>query len=121
MGFLLLFFLIVCLVCVLIAVHESGHYLAGWMEGIPASDMKLVLLAFPQHVAVRDGDEWVSPVADIGRYIAVTERHLQSRGAAFRWVAGGMVLELIFTVAVWGAAMGTGYRGVAFTIASVSL
>jgi hypothetical protein len=121
MGFLLLFLLIVGLVFVLITVHETGHYLAGLMGGIPARDMKLVLLAFPQHVAVRDGDEWVSPVRDIERYIAVTRRYFISRWAAFRWVAGGMVLELAFAAVVWGTALLSGYRGVAFWTACTSL
>ena len=121
MGFVLLFLLIVGLVFVLIAVHETGHYLAGLMGGIPGGDMKLVLLSFPQHVAVRDGSDWVSPVRDIERYIAVTRRHFVSRWAAFRWVAGGMVLELAFAAAVWGAALGSGYRGVAFTTGCISL
>src|SRR5262249_61353121 len=97
-------------VVVLIAVHESGHYLAGLMGGIPAQDMRLVLLAFPQHIAVRDEGEWVSPVRDIGRYVEVTRRHLRSRAAAFLWVAGGMVLELAFAAALWGAAAGGGVR-----------
>jgi hypothetical protein len=69
MGFLLVFLLILVLVFVLIAVHEAGHYLAGLMGGIPARDMRLVLFAFPQHVALRDGQEWVSPVRDIHRYL----------------------------------------------------
>lgn len=121
MGFLLLFLLIVGLVFVLIVVHECGHYLAGLTGGMPARDMRLALFVFPQHVAVFDGHEWVSPVRDIRRYIAVTWRHLDSRGAAFRWVAGGMTLELAFTAGLWGAAMGAGYRGVAFWAACVSL
>jgi len=121
MGFLLLFLLIVGLVFLLIVVHESGHYLAGLMGGIPAREMRLVLLVFPQHVAVRDGHDWVSPVRDIRRYIEVTRRYLYSRAAAFRWVAGGITLELAFTAALWGAAMGAGCRGMAFWAACVSL
>jgi hypothetical protein len=121
MGFLLLFLLVVALVFVLIVVHESGHYVAGLMGGIPAREMRLVLFTFPQHVAVQDGGDWVSPIRDIHRYVEVTRRHLRSRGAAFRWVAGGMVLELAFTAALWGAAVAAGYRGVAFWVACVSL
>jgi hypothetical protein len=121
MGFLLLFFLIGALVFLLIVVHESGHYLAGLMGGIPARNMRLVLLTFPQHVAVRDGEDWVSPVRDIRRYIAVTRRHLSSRAVAFRWVAGGMTLELAFTATLWGTVMEAGYREVAFWAAGVSL
>src|SRR5262245_57663320 len=121
MGFVLLFLLIIGLVFVLITVHETGHYLAGLMGGIPARDMKLVLFAFPQHVAVRDGSEWVSPVRDIERYIAVTRRHFVSRLAAFCWVAGGMVLELAFAALVWATAVLSGYRAVAFWTAWISL
>jgi hypothetical protein len=121
MGSLLVFFLIVGLVFLLIAVHESGHYLAGLMGGIPGRDMRLVLLVFPQHVAVRDGPDWVSPVRDIRRYIEVIRRHLNSRGAAFRWVAGGIALEMAFSGALWCIAVLAGYRGVAFWIACVSL
>jgi hypothetical protein len=121
MDFLLPFLLILGLVFVLIVVHECGHYVAGLMGGIPASDMRLVLWVLPQHVAVRDGQDWVSPVRDIRRYIEVTRRHLHSRGAAFRWVAGGIALELVFTGLLWGAAMGTGHRQMAFWAASVSL
>jgi len=121
MAYLLLFLLIAGLAFLLIVAHESGHYVAGLMGGIPAHDMRLVLLVFPQHVAVRDGLDWVSPVRDVRRYIEVTRRHLHSRGAAFRWVAGGIALELVFTATLWGAAMGFGYRGIAFWAACVSL
>jgi hypothetical protein len=121
MGFVLVFFLILALVFVLIVVHEAGHYLAGWACGIPPCDMRLVLLAFPQHVAVRDRDVWVSPVCDIRRYIETTRRHLSTRAAAFGWVAGGMALESAFIAVLWGAAMWAGFHGVAFRAAGVSL
>jgi hypothetical protein len=121
MDFLLVFLLILALVFLLIAVHEAGHYLAGLMGGIPAHDMRVVLFAFPQHVALRDGYEWVSPVRDMSRYIAITQRHFASRWVAFRWVAGGIVLELAFVAGVWGAALWSGYRAVAFWTACVSL
>lgn len=120
-GFVVFFLSILHLVFVLIAVHEAGHFLFGLTGGIPAHDMKLVLLAFPQHVALRDGDEWVSPVRDIARYIGITQRHLSSRGAAFRWVAGGMVLELAFVTLVWIVCRASGYPTLAFWTASISL
>ena len=43
-------FLILVIAFSLIAAHQSGHYLAGMIAGIPARDMRVVLLAFPQHV-----------------------------------------------------------------------
>jgi len=82
MAFFLHFGLISALVFVLIAVHEVGHYLAGLTAGIPARDMRVVLLAFPQHVALRDGELWVSPVKDITRYIEVSRKYFASRWAA---------------------------------------
>jgi hypothetical protein len=121
MGAIILFLLILAFVQVLIAVHETGHYVAGWLGGLPARDMRIVLLSFPQHVAVRDGDEWVSPVRDIQRYVATTRQHLKSRQAAFWWVAGGMIVELSFSVLAWAVALMCGYRDAAFWIACVSL
>jgi hypothetical protein len=114
-------FLMLALVFTLIAVHEAGHFLAGLVAGIPARDMRIVLLAFPQHVALRDGDRWVSPIRDIERFIAVSRRHLASRGAAFLWVAGGMVFELTVTAMVCLASMRVGWGGVAFWVAWLSL
>jgi hypothetical protein len=121
LGFAVFFFLILVLVFLLIVVHETGHFLAGLMGGIPARDMKLVLLAFPQHVALRDGDEWVSPVRDITRYVEITRRYFATRGTAFRWVAGGMVLELAFVTLVWALCLMTGYPALAFWAACISL
>ena len=96
----LMFVTILGLVFLLIAVHEAGHYLAGMTAGIPVSDMRIRLFTFPQHVALRDGDSWVSPVTEIERYVSVSRRYLSTRSAAFRWVAGGMVIETVFTTVV---------------------
>lgn len=68
--FLLIFLANATCIFVLIAVHEAGHFLAGLAGGIPVSQMRIRLLTFPQHVALRDGDEWVSPVRDLERYVA---------------------------------------------------
>ena len=114
-------FLVLAIVFTLIAVHEAGHFLAGMVAGIPAHDMRIVLLAFPQHVALRDGDRWVSPIRDIERFITVSRHHLASRGAAFLWVAGGMVFELIVTALACLASISVGWRGVAFWVACLSL
>ena len=94
------FFLAPALVFVLIAVHEMGHYVAGLTAGIPAEAMRIRLLTFPQHVALRDGDRWVSPVREIEHFVAVSRRNLSTRAAAFRWVAGGLVMETGFTALV---------------------
>jgi hypothetical protein len=121
MAFLLILLMMIVLVFVLIAVHETGHYLAGLTAGIPASTMRIRLFTFPQHVALRDGDDWLSPIADIERYVNVSRRYLSSRGAAFRWVAGGMVVETIFTSLSCVTAFLLGWTFLAFWTAVMSL
>ena len=83
--------------------------------------MKIVLLAFPQHVALRDGDAWVSPVRDIARYIEVSRRYFVTRWAAFRYVAGGLILGTVFTTGLCLCAMQLGLRGLAVWVAYLSL
>jgi hypothetical protein len=121
MQFFLILFTILALMFTLIAVHELGHYLAGLTAGIPASDMRIRLFTFPQHVALRDGNEWLSPVADIEHYVNVSRRYLSTRGAAFRWVAGGMVVETTFTSLVCVTAFLSGWTFIAFWTAAISL
>jgi len=76
----------------IVAAHEFGHYLAGLLIGIPAHRLKIRLLTFPQHVALRDGDEWVSPV-QIDRYIELAMPLMPTTGRALAFVAGGFILE----------------------------
>ena len=121
MESLLLFALILMIICSLVAIHEVGHYLAGLTAGIPASDMRIILLAFPQHVVLRDGTEWVSPIRDIVRYVEVSRRYFATRWAAFRYVAGGIAVETVFTVAVCLIAIQVGWQAIAFWVASMSL
>ncbi len=121
MIYVLMFSFALALIFSMIAVHELGHYLAGLTAGIPARDMKIVLLAFPQHVALRDGNTWVSPVTDIARYVEVSRGYFATRWAAFRYVAGGFVVGTMFSVALCIAAMESGHRGIAIWVAGISL
>ena len=121
MQFFLILFTILAFVFTLIAVHEAGHYLAGLTAGIPASVMKIRLFTFPQHVALRDGDSWISPVANIEQYITVSRRYLSTRAAAFRWVAGGLVAGELFSVLVCMTAFELGWSFLAFWTAAMSL
>ncbi len=114
------FFLAPAIVLLLIAVHEVGHYLAGLTAGIPATTMRVRLLTFPQHVALLDGDRWVSPVTEIEHFVEVSRRYLSSRAAAFRWVAGGLATETIFTAVACVLAAQLGWRAVAFWMAAIS-
>ncbi len=80
---------------VIVIVHETGHYLAGLFIGIPRRDMKIVLSKFPQHVALRDGELWVSPL-ETSRYVQLAERFMPTTPKALIFVAGGFVLETLF-------------------------
>lgn len=78
----------------IVAVHEAGHYLAGLLVGVPPGNMKIRLLCFPQHVALRDGQEWVSPV-ETERYIRLAEPYMPTASRALIFVAGGFVVETL--------------------------
>ena len=77
-----------------VTVHEVGHYLAGLLIGVPRSDMRIRLLCFPQHVALRDGHDWVSPLEN-ERFVKLAEAFMPTTGRAMIFVAGGFVLESI--------------------------
>jgi hypothetical protein len=119
--FVLIFLANAACIFVLIAVHETGHFLAGWAGGIPVGEMRIRLLTFPQHVALRDGEEWVSPVRDLERYVAIMQRHLGSGARLFLYTAGGMLLGMVFAVAASVLAKEAGFSGMAIMIAAQSL
>lgn len=118
--FVLIFLANAACVFVLIAVHEAGHFLAGWAGGIPLSGMRICLLTFPQYVALRDGEAWVTPF-DLERYVAVMRRHLGSGARLFLYTAGGLIVGTVFTVAATVVAKEAGLRGMAIMIAGQSL
>ena len=76
----------------IVAVHECGHYCAGLTIGVPRRSMRIRLLTFPQHVALRDGDAWVSPV-EADHYIRLATPFMPTAPAALLFVAGGFILE----------------------------
>jgi hypothetical protein len=108
-------------VLVLITVHEFGHYLGGLWAGIPARDMRVRLLRFPQHVELRDGGEWVSPVANIQRYIDLQWQHLKTMPRVYTYVSGGLILETVFTVCLSVVLIAVDRPKIAFAVAGVSL
>ena len=120
MTFFLIFLANAICIFVLIAVHETGHFLAGWAGGIPLGAMRIRLLTFPQHVVLRDGEEWVAPF-DLERYLAVMQRHLGSGARLFLYTAGGLLLETFFTVVASALTKEVGWSGVALMIAAQSL
>jgi hypothetical protein len=104
----------------LVSVHEAGHYLAGRAAGIPAAEMRIRLLTFPQHVALRDGERWVPPF-DLGPYLAVMRRNLRTAPRLYLYTAGGMLLETAFMLAVCVLALRWGQQWLALLVAGMSL
>ncbi len=78
----------------IVTTHEFGHYTAGLVIGVPSRLMRICLFTFPQHVALRDGDVWISPV-EIERYIRLAEPLMPTTGRALLFVAGGFVMETL--------------------------
>lgn len=78
----------------IVIIHELGHYLAGLLVGIPRRQMKVVLRKFPQHVALRDGDQWISPL-ETARYVQLAEQYMPTAPKALTFVAGGFVSETL--------------------------
>src|SRR6516164_11192108 len=119
---LLVFWTSAILACyfLLVAVHEVGHYLAGWAAGIPAAEMRIRLFTFPQHVALRDGERWVLSF-DLESYLAVMRRHLLTTPRLYLYTAGGMLLETAFVLTVCVLALRWGQHWLALLVAGMSL
>jgi hypothetical protein len=97
-----------------VAFHEFGHYGAGrWIAGIPAPNIRVVLLAFPQHVALRDGEDWVRPWEQ-PRYGEIYTRY-DVESARTRYVdlytAGGLIGQAVGVAAAVGLLFAVGERG----------
>jgi hypothetical protein len=103
----------------LICVHECGHFLAGMAGGIPARDMRIRLLTFPQHVALRFENRWVSPF-ELEPYLATMSRHLVTTPRLYLYTAGGLLTETLFSVVAVVTLVQTGWRNLAFMVALMS-
>ena len=98
---------------VVLFVHELGHYYtARQIVEIPAGDIKLVSPLFPRYVALRDGDEWVSPTA-FERYRKLYERYDPAYEHFERYVAGGEIVQALVIVPAAVALALAGLDGVA--------
>lgn len=98
--FLEIFITNIVLLAILITVHEFGHWTLGRLAGIPAGQMRIRLLPFPQQVVLRDGDEWVT-VGDYDRYFSVLDGHIPKREGQFAYVVGGFLFETCALAIIW--------------------
>jgi hypothetical protein len=70
-----------------IVIHEIGHFLAGLAGGVSPRRMKIVLLRYPFHVALREGDQWLSPT-DGTLYASAAQTLIPHTAGLFLFVAG---------------------------------
>ena len=92
----------------LFIIHETGHYLAGRIIGIPGNHMNIQLLALPPHVALsgKDGG-WISP-ADHEQFINRLSDFSSEAWRDYVFVAGGHATELLVVLGITAAALFTG-------------
>ena len=120
MNFLAILFTYASCVVVLIVVHECGHFLAGWIGGIPLAEMRIRLLTFPQHVALRSEGRWVGP-HELEPYLATMFRYLTTTPRLYLYTAGGFLSETLFTVAATVLFVQLGLPKMALLVAAMSL
>ena len=101
---------------VLIAVHEFGHYLAGWLGGIPARNMRIRMFVFPQRVDLRCEDRWVSPY-DRELFLSTAWGYLKTPPRFFLYTSGGLLLETLFAVVSVAVFMHFGHHALAILVA----
>jgi len=84
----------------MIAIHECGHYLAGGAVGVPWRSMRIRLLTFPQHIALRGGDRWLSPISDHKDFVAAASSVLRTRCHRIAFISGGLLMQTAAFVSV---------------------
>ncbi|WP_434521623.1 hypothetical protein [Halorubrum sp. AS12] len=96
-----------------VAFHEFGHYGVGrWVAGIPASKIKVVLLDFPQHVALRDEEDWIRPREQprYGEIYAGYDAEAARTKHVDLYTAGGLVGQAVGVAAAVGILLAVGGR-----------
>ncbi|MXV63683.1 hypothetical protein GS429_16775 [Natronorubrum sp. JWXQ-INN-674] len=105
----------------LLFVHELGHYVIGrWVVGIPAAEITIVMLESPQHVVLRDGDEWVRP-SEFERYSERYERYDPEYTHLEAYIGAGEIFQTIGVLITVGVLLGIGMPSVAASIVLLSL
>lgn len=104
------------LTLVLLAVHETGHYVTAAAAGVPREKMQIHLLSVPARVEFDTGDGF----AAVSQLLPETRRRLPDRYSMFGIAAGGHLAELVVAVILTVVSLGIGVTWVAirFTLLS---
>ena len=77
-----------------VLVHEMGHYaFAVLFARLPPKAVKIVVTSWPPYVALRDGQNWLSP--DDQRYQTVFRSISPSMSMARWFIASGYVAQIL--------------------------
>lgn len=79
-----------------LVTHEWSHYVAGRLAGVPSQCIRVRMRPHPPHVALHDGQEWLSP--DHRRYVDAFCMYQPRVGWAWAYVAAGTVGGLLLVV-----------------------
>ncbi len=85
------------------------------MLGVPGDCIRVELAGNPPHVALRDGDVWLSPMDE--SYADVFQRYRGGLAAAWAYIAGGSVGESVFAATLIVGFTFTGADEVAVVLA----
>lgn len=102
-------------VWLLVVVHEYGHYAAGRMLGVPADSIRVQIAHNPPHVALRDGEVWLTPMDE--SYADLFQRHRSGVAPAWSYIAGGSMGESVFALALIAGLTWAGADEVALVLA----
>lgn len=82
---------------ILLYVHEYGHYSAGRFAGIPKNKLKVIMKAFPPHVAIKNGEKYISPSQYTEYVNEYTKYDPKGKYATF-FTGGGFLSETLFII-----------------------
>lgn len=102
----------------LVVIHEYGHWAAGRGFGVPADSIR-VRIQNPPHVALRNGERWLSP-SDPG-YADVYQAHRGGIGPAWLFIAAGEIAESVAALTLLGVLLAIGATDVATVLVWTSL
>ncbi len=100
--------------------HKLGHYAVGrHVVGIAAPNIRVVIVGLPQYVALRDGQQWVSPLG-FEAYLEAYREYDPDESYLLAFLAGGVLAQTASVLVIAGVAfvVGVSFVGQSAVLAS---